>query len=126
VNTLLDFSRLESGRMNAKFRPTRLGPRVAELADLFRSAIERGGIEYTVDVGEDKWADKRPFYLADEMVEKVVFNVIGYASQSFPACDELRAHTPACLVQKCVQVYASRLGARQGPLHPDRRHHFDH
>ncbi|GAA5867640.1 hypothetical protein JCM3774_001541 [Rhodotorula dairenensis] len=79
VNTLLDFSRLESGRMNAKFRPTRLGPRVAELAGLFRSAIERGGIEYTVDIAEDKWAEKRPFYLADEMVEKVIFNVIGNA-----------------------------------------------
>jgi hypothetical protein len=91
--------------MNAKFRPTRLGPRVAELADLFRSATLGSvpdhvedhfldhfvgkvegplvgpfvlpNVEYTVDVGEDKWADKRPFYLADEMVEKVVFNVIG-------------------------------------------------
>lgn len=76
VNTLLDFSRLESGRMNAKYRPTRLGPRVGELAGLFQSAIERGGIRYNVDIPDDKWADEKPFYIADEMLEKVCMNLI--------------------------------------------------
>ncbi|GAA5995793.1 uncharacterized protein JCM10292_004752 [Rhodotorula paludigena] len=79
VNTLLDFSRLESGKMEAVYRPTLLGPRIADLASLFRSAIERGGIDFKVDIEEDKWAEKRPFYLSDEMTEKIVFNLLGNA-----------------------------------------------
>ncbi|BGP19572.1 hypothetical protein JCM10213v2_007667 [Rhodosporidiobolus nylandii] len=79
VNTLLDFSRLESGKMEASFRPTQLGPRVADLASLFRVAIERGGIEFRVEVANDDYADADPFYLSSEMLEKLVFNLLGNA-----------------------------------------------
>ncbi|GAA6056619.1 hypothetical protein JCM3770_006359 [Rhodotorula araucariae] len=77
VNTLLDFSRLESGKMNSVYRPTLLGPRTADLAALFRAAVERGGIDFRVEIDDDEWATKGPFYLSDEMYEKVVFNLIG-------------------------------------------------
>ncbi|GAA6012808.1 hypothetical protein JCM10207_005367 [Rhodosporidiobolus poonsookiae] len=77
VNTLLDFSRLESGQMDAVYRPTLLGPRVAELASLFRAAVERGGIDFVVDIADDRWAEKKPFYLSAEMLEKIVFNILG-------------------------------------------------
>lgn len=77
VNTLLDFSRLESGKMNTKYRPTLLGPRVIELSNLFRAAIERGGIEFSIDVQPDKYADSNPFYLSDEMLDKIILNLLG-------------------------------------------------
>mgnify|MGYP002477583113 CR=1 FL=1 len=80
VNTLLDFSRLESGKMNTTYRPTLLGPRTADLAALFRSAIERGGIEYKVEIDDDRWAKSSQFYLSDEMYEKIIFNLIGCVS----------------------------------------------
>ncbi|GAA5824652.1 hypothetical protein JCM11251_005289 [Rhodosporidiobolus azoricus] len=79
VNTLLDFSRLESGKMTTVYCPIPLGPAVADLAALFRAAIERGGIEFVVNVEEDRWAEKHPFYLASEMLEKLIFNVLGNA-----------------------------------------------
>ncbi|KPV74021.1 uncharacterized protein RHOBADRAFT_54592 [Rhodotorula graminis WP1] len=84
VNTLLDFSRLESGKMNTTYRPTLLGPRTADLAALFRSAIERGGIEYNVEIDDDKWAKSSQFYLSDEVWEKVIFNLIGNAFKYTP------------------------------------------
>lgn len=126
VNTLLDFSRLESGRMNAKFRPTRLGPRVAELADLFRSAIERGGIEYAVDIAEDKWADKRPFYLADEMVEKVIFNVIGNAFK-YTQAGSVRVKVRFAPTEGTISIIDTGVGIKKEDLSKiwDRFHRSD-
>jgi signal transduction histidine kinase len=47
VNTLLDFSRIEAGRMRAVFEPTDLAAATAELASIFRSAIEKAGLQLT-------------------------------------------------------------------------------
>ncbi|HEV8551192.1 MAG TPA: histidine kinase dimerization/phospho-acceptor domain-containing protein, partial [Polyangiaceae bacterium] len=49
VNALLDFSRLESERVAAAFEPTDLGTFTAELASVFRAAIERAGLVLAVD-----------------------------------------------------------------------------
>src|SRR5262249_44866574 len=43
VNTLLDLSRLDAGRLKGTFRPTDLATYSAELAAVFRSAIEHAG-----------------------------------------------------------------------------------
>lgn len=75
VNTLLDFSRIEAGRMQANFAPVELGGVTAELASVFRSAIERAGLTFTVDcpsldgtvsIDRDMW-------------EKVIFNLLSNA-----------------------------------------------
>ncbi len=49
VNTLLDFSRIEAGRMQARYEPVDLAAFTAELASVFRSAIERAGLRCEVD-----------------------------------------------------------------------------
>ena len=49
VNTLLDFSRIEAGRMQASFEPVDLGAFTTELASVFESAFERAGLGYEVD-----------------------------------------------------------------------------
>jgi len=49
VNTLLDFSRIEAGRMKASYEPTDLGTFTAELASVFRAATERAGLTLLVD-----------------------------------------------------------------------------
>jgi signal transduction histidine kinase len=41
VNVLLDFSRIEAGRMRATFRPVDLSRLTADLASVFRSACEK-------------------------------------------------------------------------------------
>lgn len=39
-----DFSRIEAGRLHASFEPTDLATETAQLASVFRSAIERAGL----------------------------------------------------------------------------------
>jgi signal transduction histidine kinase len=53
VNTLLDFSRIEAGRVQAVYKPTDLAEFTAELASVFRSAIERAGLTLIVDCPSD-------------------------------------------------------------------------
>jgi PAS domain S-box-containing protein len=75
VNTLLDFSRIEAGRVEASFEPTDLAAFTAELASVFRSAIEKAGLRLVVDCG----VDVEPAYVDRDMWEKVVLNLLSNA-----------------------------------------------
>ena len=75
VNTLLDFSRIQAGRMQAQFEPADLPSLTAELASVFRSAIDRAGLTFTVDCAPLD----QPVYLDREMWEKVVLNLLSNA-----------------------------------------------
>jgi signal transduction histidine kinase/DNA-binding response OmpR family regulator len=75
VNTVLDFSRMESGRMAAVFRPTDLAQHTARLAGTFRPAIERAGLTLTVDTPPLA----EPVHVDHELWEKIVFNLLSNA-----------------------------------------------
>ena len=75
VNTLLDFSRIEAGRMQASFEPLDLGAFTTELASVFQSAFDRAGMRYEVDCPPLS----APVYVDREMWEKVVFNLLSNA-----------------------------------------------
>ncbi|KUI17627.1 histidine kinase [Mycobacterium sp. GA-1285] len=75
VNTLLDFSRIEAGRMQASFVPVDLGAVTGELASVFRSAIERAGLTFTVDCP----SLDDTVYIDRDLWEKVVFNLLSNA-----------------------------------------------
>jgi signal transduction histidine kinase/DNA-binding response OmpR family regulator len=75
VNSLLDFSRIEAGRMQASFEPTQLGALTAELASAFRSAMERAGLSLRVDCAELA----EPVFVDHDMWEKVVLNLLSNA-----------------------------------------------
>ena len=75
VNTLLDFSRIEAGRVQATFRPTDLGAYTAELASNFRSACEHAGLVLTVDC--PPLPDH--VYVDADMWERVVLNLVSNA-----------------------------------------------
>lgn len=49
VNTLLDFSRIEAGRMQTRFEATDLATTTTDIAALFRSSIEAAGLRFVVD-----------------------------------------------------------------------------
>jgi PAS domain S-box-containing protein len=78
VNTLLDFSRLEAGRVTASYQPTDLCAYTLELASIFRSAIEKAGLNYVVDCK----TLPQPVYIDREMWEKIVLNLISNALKS--------------------------------------------
>ena len=75
VNSLLDFSRIEAGRMQASFEATDLSAFTADLASNFRSACERGGLTLTVDCPPLP----EPVHVDRQMWEKVVLNLISNA-----------------------------------------------
>ncbi|MCB0307501.1 MAG: HAMP domain-containing histidine kinase, partial [Calditrichaeota bacterium] len=75
VNTLLDFSRIEAGRMRASYQPVDLAAVTAELASVFRSAIEKAGLRLVVDCPPLP----EPVYIDRDMWEKVVLNLLSNA-----------------------------------------------
>ncbi|CUA71218.1 protein-histidine kinase [Rhizoctonia solani] len=76
VDTLMDFSRVEAGRLEGHFRPVQLGQVTADLAALFRSTLEKSGIQYVVDCDS---ASSQLTYVDPELWEKIVFNIVGNA-----------------------------------------------
>jgi PAS domain S-box-containing protein len=74
VNTLLEFSRIEAGRIQASFVPTDLSALTAELASAFRSAMEKAGLEYRIET-----TALREAYVDRDMWEKIVLNLISNA-----------------------------------------------
>lgn len=75
VNTLLDFSRLEAGRIEASYEPTDLAAFTERLASMFRSAMERAGLRFVVDAP----ALPEPVYVDRDMWEKIVLNLVSNA-----------------------------------------------
>jgi len=75
VNSLLDFSRIEAGRMQASFAPTDLAAFTAELASNFRSACDKAGIRLVVDCPPLPDA----VYVDADLWEKIVLNLISNA-----------------------------------------------
>jgi signal transduction histidine kinase len=75
VNTLLDFSRIEAGRVNAVYQATDLAALTAELAGVFRAATDRAGLDLKVDCR----AIKEVAYVDRDMWEKIVLNLVSNA-----------------------------------------------
>jgi PAS domain S-box-containing protein len=77
VNSLLDFSRLEAGRMKAEFRPIPLAIYTKEIASAFASPIERADLRYEVDCQALDPTDYP--YVDPDLWEKLVLNLISNA-----------------------------------------------
>jgi signal transduction histidine kinase/CheY-like chemotaxis protein len=75
VNALLDFSRIEAGRMRAAYEPTDLGQFTADLASNFRSAMDRAGLVFNIQC---ETLDQ-PVYVDRDMWEKIVLNLLSNA-----------------------------------------------
>ena len=75
VNTMLEFSRIEAGRVQASYEPTDLSELTADLVSVFRSATDKAGLRLLVDcqpLGEPAFVDR-------DMWEKIVFNLVSNA-----------------------------------------------
>ena len=75
VNTLLDFSRIEAGRIQASFEPADLAAFTRDLASAFRSTMEKAGLRFDVECG----ALSGQTFIDRDMWEKIVFNLLSNA-----------------------------------------------
>nr|WP_052325270.1 ATP-binding protein [Hassalia byssoidea] len=75
VNTLLDFSRIQAGRIQATYEPTDLATLTTELASVFRSLIEQAGMQLIVECS----ALPEAIYIDRQMWEKIIFNLLSNA-----------------------------------------------
>jgi signal transduction histidine kinase len=75
VNTLLEFSRIEAGRIEGKFRKVNICALNEDLASTFRSAVERAGMRLSIRcqrITDDVYVDT-------EMWERIILNLISNA-----------------------------------------------
>jgi PAS domain S-box-containing protein len=75
VNNLLDFSRLEAGRVQAHYQLTDIARYTTELASNFRSVVEAAGLKFLVKTD----AVIHAVYIDKEMWEKIVLNLLSNA-----------------------------------------------
>ncbi|MEO6096728.1 MAG: ATP-binding protein [Fibrobacteria bacterium] len=75
VNTLLDFSRIEAGRMEAVFEPVDLGRLTGDIASVFRSLVEKAGLRLRVKASPSTV----PAFIAPDLWEKIVLNLVSNA-----------------------------------------------
>lgn len=104
VNTILDFSQIEAGRMHAEFGPVDLAALTHELASTFRSTVERAGLKFTVDCPPLP----EPIYVDRNLWEKVVLNLISNAFK-FTLAGEIQVSLR--LVGDCAEFAVRDTGA---------------
>ena len=75
VNTLLEFSRIEAGRLEGRFVRVDIGSMTLDLASTFRSAIERAGMQLNIIAAPIT----EPVYVDPELWERVVLNLVSNA-----------------------------------------------
>jgi signal transduction histidine kinase/CheY-like chemotaxis protein len=75
VNTLLEFSRVESGHVRPVFETVDLARLTDDIASTFRSTIEGAGLSFLVDCE----GQQAPVSVSPDMWEKVVLNLLSNA-----------------------------------------------
>ncbi len=112
VNTLLDFSRLEAGRMRACFEPVDLAVLTQEIASSFRSACERAGLALDVRCSPLP----QPVYVDRDMWEKIVLNLLSNAFK-FTLQGSIEVALRPCegAVELCISDTGSGIAAEEMP-----------
>ncbi|MFY0565674.1 ATP-binding protein [Archangium lansingense] len=75
VNSLLDFARIEAGRIQASYVPVDLAELTTGLASAFRSAMDRAGLSFEVSCPPLP----EQIYVDQDMWEKIVLNLLSNA-----------------------------------------------
>jgi PAS domain S-box-containing protein len=111
VNTLLDFSRIEAGRVQASYEPVDLAAYTAELASVFRAAVERAGMRLVIDCPPLP----EPVYVDRDMWEKIVLNLVSNAFK-YTLHGEIRVSLRAAAGAAILQVADTGIGIPDAEL----------
>ena len=119
VNSLLDFSRIEAGRVQASYVATDLAAYTVDLASLFRTTIERAGLEFVVDCR----ALPERIFVDRGMWEKIVINLLSNAfKHTFAGCIAVRLEVVGNVAQLSVSDTGVGIAKADLPLVFERFH----
>jgi signal transduction histidine kinase/CheY-like chemotaxis protein len=99
VNSLLDFSRIEAGRVDVGFEPLDLSRFTTELASNFESATQKAGLALRVDCPDLG----QPVHVDRDMWEKIVLNLLSNAFK-FTFEGEIAVELRASADQRCAEL----------------------
>ncbi len=103
VNTLLEFSRIEAGRLDGKFSRVDIVELTRDLVSTFRSAIERSGMTLEITAGEID----SPVYVDTDMWEKIILNLV---SNAFKYSSEGKISVYICEFKDLLRVDVTDTG----------------
>jgi signal transduction histidine kinase len=113
VNSLLDFSRIEAGRANARYEPLDLALLTSDLASTFRAAVERAGLFLEVEVAPSL----EPTFIDGQMWEGIVLNLLSNAFK-FTFHGGIRVQLqPTGTQGMCLRVIDTGVGIPAQELH---------
>jgi PAS domain S-box-containing protein len=122
VDSLLDFSRLQAGRLRGTFRPVDLAAATSRLAGLFAEPAQAAGLRLHVDcpeLGEPVWVDR-------EMWEQVMLNLLSNALKfTFEGSITVRLRRESGAAVLTVRDTGIGIPAAELPLLFDRFHRVD-
>ena len=105
VNSLLDFSRIEAGRVDVNFEPVDLAALTTELASNFESTTQRAGLALRIDCPD---LDE-PVHVDRDMWEKIVLNLVSNAFK-FTFEGEIAVALRRPVDRNCVELTVSDTG----------------
>ncbi len=111
VNALLDFSRLEAGRMRAAFSPVDLGQVTAEIAAMFQSATDKADLRLVIDTPRSS----EPAFVDRDMWEKIVTNLVSNAFK-FTLAGEIAVRTREDAERHVLEVVDTGVGIPESEL----------
>nr|CAG8454895.1 11465_t:CDS:10 [Entrophospora candida] len=82
VNILLQFSRIEAGKLDARFIETEIAKLTLDLASSFESMAKSLNLDYILDIPDQKTLDNqltKKVFIDRDMYEKIVFNLCSNA-----------------------------------------------
>jgi PAS domain S-box-containing protein len=111
VNSLLDFSRIEAGRMTAQYEAIDLTALTSELAEFFRSAMEHANIKFIVEC--QRLTERA--YVDPGQWEKIVLNLLSNAFK-FTLQGEVRLRLYGDETQAVLEVRDTGIGILEAEL----------
>jgi signal transduction histidine kinase len=111
VNALLDFARLEAGRLRGNYAPLDFAALTTELAQMFQPAVDAAGVKLRLDCAPLS----QPIWIDRDMWEKVVPNLISNAFK-FTLQGEIRVAAHESPTHAVLEVSDTGIGIPEKEL----------